>query len=115
VRIRYTFESFTTVFFILVLACQTVLPFAQDESEVPVETPYEFVSGTVVDLPGGKIVVNRAIPGKPAENLTFTITPETKVEGNLRVQARVTVGYKNHPDTGEMVAVRIIVRPQSKR
>jgi hypothetical protein len=101
--------------FLVALLCPIALPFAQDEPEPPAEAPYEFVSGTVVEMSGGKIVVNRAVPGKPAENLAFTITGETKVEGNLRLQARVTVGYRSNPDTGELVAVRIIVRPQSRR
>ena len=78
------------------------------------EAPSDFVSGIVVDMPSGKLVVNRAVPGQAAENHTFTLTPETKVEGKLQVQARVTVGYKTS-DSGEMVAVRVIVRPQSER
>lgn len=97
------------------LSGQAAFCWLQEESGIPAEAPYEFVSGTVVDLSGGKIVVNRAIPGKSAEHHTFTITGETKVEGNLRVQARVTVGYKAVPDTGELVAVRIIVRSQGRK
>jgi hypothetical protein len=99
---------------LVTLSSPAAFPWIQDEP-APAEAPYEFVSGTVVDLSGGKIVVNRAVPGKPAENHTFTITGETKVEGNLRVQARVTVGYKTVPDTGEVVAVRIIVRAQGRK
>ena len=87
----------------------------QEEPVAPAEAPYEFVSGTVVELTGGRIVVNRAVPGKPAENHTFSINGDTKVEGNLRVQARVTVGYKTNQETGELVAVRIIVRPQGRK
>jgi hypothetical protein len=68
------------------------------------------VSGTVSDLPPGKIVVNRAVLGKPPEERTFLVTSETKVEGRLRVNARVTVGYRTS-DEGE-VATRIIVRSQ---
>lgn len=67
-----------------------------------------FVSGAVVDLPSGRIVVSRTIIGKPAENRTFLRTEETKVEGTLRVGARVTVGFKETPE-GE-VAMRVIVR-----
>jgi hypothetical protein len=87
----------------------------QEEPPPPAEAPYEFVSGTVVDMSGGKIVINRAVPGKPAENHTFTVNAETKVEGDLRVNARVTVGYKTVPDTGELIAVRIIVRAQARK
>ena len=77
------------------------------------DTQYEFVSGTIADLPPGRIVVNRAVLGKPPENHTFLMTGETKVEGALRVQARVTVGYRTNED-GEQVAMRIIVRPPAR-
>ena len=65
------------------------------------------------DLPPGRIVVNRALLGKPPENRTFLITSETKVEGRLRVGARVTVGFK--PGEEGDVAVRIIVRSPPQR
>jgi hypothetical protein len=68
------------------------------------------VSGTVTDLPPGRIVVNRAVLGKPPEERTFLITSETKIEGRLRVNARVTVGYR--PSEEGDIATRIIVRPQ---
>ena len=74
----------------------------------PTEQNYEFVSGTITDLPPGRIVVNRAVIGKPAEDRTFLITGETKIEGTLRPKARVTVGFK--PSEEGDVAVRIIVR-----
>jgi hypothetical protein len=62
-----------------------------------------------MDLPPGKIVVNRAVIGKPPENRTFQITPDTKIEGKLRTRVRVTVGFRAGEE-GEPVAVRIIVR-----
>jgi hypothetical protein len=87
---------------------------AQEQPPEPAEAGYEFVSGTVVDLPPGKIVVNRAVLGKPPETRTFTITADTKVEGRLRTNTRVTVGFKVS-DEGDPIAVRIIVRPQNQR
>jgi hypothetical protein len=101
-----------TVFVCLLLAC--VAPAGQPQEPPPagaVET--EMVSGTIADLPPGRIVVNRAVIGKPAENRTFLITGETKVEGNLKTGARVTVGFKPS-DEGD-VAVRIIVRAAQAR
>jgi hypothetical protein len=68
----------------------------------------QFVSGTVVELPPGRIVINRAVLGKPPENRAFIITSETKIEGRLRTNARVTVGFRMSEE-GD-VAVRIIVR-----
>jgi hypothetical protein len=77
------------------------------------EANYEFVSGTVAELPPGRLVVNRAVIGKPAEHRTFLVTGETKIEGKLKLGARVTVGFK--PTEEGDLAVRIIVRPpQSK-
>jgi hypothetical protein len=113
--IRHLIRALITGALGLILCGPSALPTTQEDSVAPAEAPYEFVSGTVVDLSGGKIVVNRAVPGKPSENHTFTINADTKVEGNLRVNARVTVGYKAVPDTGEFIAVRIIVRAQQGR
>lgn len=97
---------------LLLVAMLCAVPVAQPQEPPQTTKPeQEFVSGTIADLPPGKIVVNRAVLGKPAENLTFTITPETKIEGQLRVKARVTVGYTT-TETGESIAVRIIVREQ---
>ena len=86
---------------------------AQEGQQAPAESPSEFVSGTVVDYSNSRIVVNRAVVGKPAENHTFTVTQETVVEGTPRRNSRVTVGYKKN-DSGELLAVRIIVRQQSR-
>jgi|SRR4051794_19384015 hypothetical protein len=84
------------------------------QEQPPVTEPnYEFVSGTVAELVPGKIVVNRALLGKPAENRTFLVTGETKIEGKLRAKARVTVGFKPS-DEGD-VAVRIIVRSNQQK
>lgn len=89
------------------LAWMPVTAIGQDQQP---EGNYEFVSGIIADLPPGRIVVNRAVVGKPPENRTFLITAETKIEGRLRIRARVTVGFKPS-DEGD-VAVRIIVRDQ---
>ena len=84
--------------------------FVSGQDQEPAPGSNDFVSGTVVELPPGRIVINRAVPGKPPENRTFLITSETKVEGRLRTNARVTVGFKPS-DEGD-IAIRIIVRPQ---
>lgn len=93
----------------LLLSLAALRAFAQAPEASAQEPPLEFVSGTVAELPPGKIVVNRAVLGKPAENRTFQVNHETKIEGDLKVNARVTVGFKP-TETGEPVAVRIIVR-----
>ena len=55
-----------------------------------------------------RIIVSRSILGKPAEKATFWIKPDTKVEGNLKMRVRVTVGYVTG-DEGN-VARLIVVR-----
>jgi hypothetical protein len=96
-----------------VLVC-LFLPFASEvipaQEPAPAQEPnYDFVSGIITELSSGRIVVNRPVVGKPAENRIFLITSETKVEGTLREGARVTVGFK--PTEEGDVAMRIIVRP----
>jgi hypothetical protein len=102
---------------ILALLTSGLLPGQQEGKQAPSkaaeETVYEFFSGTIQQLPEGKLVVARAVLGKAAESRSFLITAETKVEGKLRMKARVTVGFKSSDD-GD-VAVRIIVRTQQPK
>lgn len=60
-----------------------------------------------------RITVSRSILGKPAEKATFWIKPDTKIEGNLRMRARVTVGYVTGDDGN--VARLIVVRTSQKQ
>lgn len=99
--------------FVCALFALSVGPVEAQEQPQVAEPNYEFVSGTITELPPGGIVVNRALLGKPPENRTFIINAETKVEGKLRTHARVTVGFKT-TDEGD-IAIRIIVRSQSKK
>lgn len=88
--------------------------FGQDGSSPPQENSAPrseaetFYSGTVADLSAEKVTVSRTILGKPAEQRTFLITPETKVEGAMKTGARVTVRY-TAGDQGD-VALSILVR-----
>lgn len=77
------------------------------------EPRLEFFSGNVSELPEGKIVVSRSLLGKEGEKRTFRMTADTKVEGKLKLKARVTVGFTNSDD-GE-VALQIIVRDKDNR
>jgi len=102
---------------VLIFALSTpVLPrvvHAQEQGATPQEPSYEFFSGTISQLAESKIEVARAVLGKPAENRSFLINGQTKIEGKLKMKARVTVGFKSSPD-GDL-AVRIIVRAQDKK
>jgi len=69
-------------------------------------------SGPIVELSAEKIVVSRSILGQPAEKRKFLIKPDTRIEGNLKVKAKVTVGFVTS-DEGD-VAKLIVVRQQKK-
>jgi len=84
------------------------MPLCAQDPPPTAEPDHEFVSGVITDLSPGRIVVNRAVIGKPPEDRTFLITADTKVEGVLKVGVRVTVGFTSSEE-GD-VAVRIIVR-----
>jgi len=70
-------------------------------------------SGLIVELSATKITVSRSILGKPAEKRTFSIKPDTRIEGKLRVHAKVTVGFVT-TDQGD-VARLVVVRPAQKQ
>ncbi len=70
-------------------------------------------SGPIVELTATKITVSRSILGKPAEKHTFWINSDTRIEGRLRVKAKVTVGYVT-TDDGD-VAKLVVVRASSSQ
>jgi hypothetical protein len=72
----------------------------------------ETFSGPIVEVSAAKITVSRSILGKPAEKRTFLIKPDTRIEGKLRVRAKVTVGFVT-TDDGD-VARLVVVRPAQK-
>ncbi len=88
-----------------VIAAQEPSPKTQ---ESPSEPQYEAFSGPIVEVSTEKITVSRSILGKPAEKRTFLIKPDTKIEGKLKVKAKVTVGYVS-TDEGD-IARLILVR-----
>src|ERR1700712_1834197 len=96
-------------FLILTLSTPVLPPMvhAQEQGNSPQEPSQEFFSGTISEMPEGRIGVARTVLGKPPENRSFRINGETKIEGKLKLKARVTVGFKTTPD-GDL-AVRIIV------
>jgi hypothetical protein len=87
---------------------------AKAQSAPPSERPRnEFFSGVITELAEDKITVFKSVVGKNAETRTFLITPETRVEGNLRLKARVTVRYTRDPEGDR--ALHIIVRASQKK
>ena len=73
----------------------------------------EFFSGVVTTLAEDKITVFKTVLGKSSETRTFLITPETRVEGKLRVKVRVTVRYAREEEGDR--ALHIIVRSSQKK
>ena len=73
----------------------------------------DIFSGTVTALVPGSLTVVRKVPARPDEFRQFIIDKETKVEGRLRVNARVTVRFKAD-SAGAIHALRVIVRSDAK-
>jgi hypothetical protein len=92
-----------------------VFGFAQSPPEdAPVPAPtYKFLSGSVVEIYEDSMVVRRSALGRTLEVRRFRINAETKVEGDLKLKARVTVGYTSG-ENGD-VAARVIVRTPARR
>ena len=70
-------------------------------------------SGPVLELSAVKITVSRSILGQPAEKRTFLIKSDTRIEGRLRVRAKVTVGFvtTEDGDIARLIVVRTNQRP----
>jgi hypothetical protein len=73
-------------------------------------------SGPIVELSATKITVSRSILGKPAEKHSFLIKTDTRIEGKLRVRAKVTVGYvtTDDGDVARLIVVRTQKQPDKK-
>lgn len=90
-------------------------PAYQDpQPEIPKSAPeyQNTFSGSIVELSAEKLVVARSILGEQEERHSFLIKQDTKIEGKLKVNAKVTVGFVGS-DEGD-VARLIVVREQKK-
>jgi hypothetical protein len=94
----------------LLMSAQSIS--APDPASKPAPT-YKFLSGTVVEVNADSLVVRRSPLGRSPKIRKFRLTPETRIEGNLKANARVTVGYTSSEDGH--TAVRVIVRPAKKQ
>jgi hypothetical protein len=70
-------------------------------------------SGSIIEIKPTEITLSRSILGKPAEKHTFSIKPDTRIEGKLKVRMKVTVGYVT-TDDGD-VARLVVVRSSQKQ
>jgi hypothetical protein len=83
----------------------------QDAAAPPSKTTpaNDIFSGTVSELASDSITVIRKAPARDAGARKFLLDAQTKVEGKLKVKARVTVRYQAD-DEGQLHALHIIVR-----
>ncbi len=74
-------------------------------------------AGPILELSATKVTVSRSILGKPAEKRTFWIKEDTRIEGKLRVHAKVTVGFvtTDEGDVARLVVVRTAQKPPEKK
>jgi hypothetical protein len=95
-------------------------PALEKTQSAPNEPEYEDTfSGSILQVSAVAVTVSRSILGKPAEKRTFSINPETRIEGGkLRMNAKVTVGFvsTNDGDVARLIVVRTTQRaPQNKK
>jgi len=96
----------TTALFMGLLAGVPATPLVADEAGTA-KAANTFFAGTVSEFSAETIIVGRTVRGK-AESRTFSLTPQTKIEGKLALRVRVTVRYTTDDD-GE-TATLIVVR-----
>ena len=92
---------------------------AWEKTQSGAEPQYEETfSGSVVQLSANEVIISRSILGKPAERRTFSMKTDTRVEGKLRINAKVTVGFvsTDDGDVARLIVVRTAQRaPQNKK
>jgi len=98
---------------LLLLSPVAFIPVRAQDNAPSEQSRSEFFSGVVTTLAEDKITVFKTVLGKSSETRTFLITPETRVEGKLRMKVRVTVRYTRE-EQGDR-ALHIIVRSSQKK
>jgi hypothetical protein len=105
----------------LILALQTGFTVAaQEPAEVPPATAAtkatssnDIFSGTITASRPDAVTVVRKVPARADEYRVFVVDKDTKIEGKPRVNARVSVRFRDDGDGG-VHALRIIVRADIK-
>src|SRR5450631_614584 len=96
----------TTALLIGLLAVVPATPLVADETGTS-KAADTFFAGTVSQFSAETLIVGRTVRGK-AESRTFSVTPQTKIEGRLALKVRVTVRYftDDDGDTATLIVVR---------
>jgi hypothetical protein len=89
---------------------------AQDETPPKSDSRQydETFSGPIVELSKEQLTVTRSILGKPPEKKVFLIKADTRVEGKLRLKAKVTVGFVK-TDEGSVARLIVVRTPPNKK
>jgi len=95
-------------------AVGTTVAMQQDPAPAAPKKPDAFFAGSVAESTAETIVVSRVVSGK-AEKRTFRITPDTKVEGKLRIKVRVTVQYTSDEDERDVATLIVVRMSQPKK
>lgn len=98
---------------LLLLSSAVPVPLGAQSPPAADQPHREFFSGVITLLADDQITVSKTVLGKNSDVRVFLIAKETRVEGKLRLKARVTVRY-THSDDGNH-AVHIIVRTAQKK
>lgn len=72
----------------------------------------DIFSGNVTAAGNGALTVLRKVPARADETRTFVLDAQTRVEGRLRVNARVSVRFRADSG-GALHALRVVVRPDA--
>ena len=113
------FSLLKTALLAIAIAC-ALAGFAQEtgsakSASAEAEPHYDSTfSGPIVELTSERVTVSRSILGKPAEKRSFWIKPDTRIEGKLRLKAKVTVGFVTTDDGGD-IARLIVVRVTAQK
>lgn len=89
---------------------------AQQPATAPVRKATQsddIFSGTVTAASAESVTVLRKVPARADEIRQFVVDKDTRVEGKLRLNARVTVRFRADA-RGVVHALRIIVRAEAK-
>jgi len=112
----------TRILLFSILALQMVFTLTGQQGSTPTGTKApikattpanDIFSGTVTACPPDSVTVVRKVPARADEFRRFIVDKDTKIEGKLKVNARVTVRFRADGDGG-VHALRIIVRADAK-
>ena len=90
------------------LAFASSIPLRSQDPKAAGEPQDQYFAGIITALNDTSVTVTRTVLGKDSTVRTFTITPETHIEGKPKMKSRVTVRFLSD-ENGDR-AVRIIVR-----